>query len=198
MSRWFRFYDDAFDNPKVASLSDHMFRVWMRILCIASKNDGKLGQRWTLAARLVDKKCRSMRYITALIDMGLLDEIDGELTPHNWFTRQYKSDSSRDRVRAYRERKRNANVTLHVTAPDTEQKESLSFFPEAAREKPRDPPSGGSLATALPTGALARPPRTKPKDARQGMRRLSAADLPVSPELAESVKRFKNGHYNGG
>ena len=39
MSRWFRFYDDAINDPKVLKLSDRMHRVWIGLLCIASKND---------------------------------------------------------------------------------------------------------------------------------------------------------------
>jgi hypothetical protein len=42
MSRWFRFYDDAINDPKILKLSDKLHRVWVGILCVASKNDGKL------------------------------------------------------------------------------------------------------------------------------------------------------------
>lgn len=42
MNRWFRFYDDAINDPKVLKLSDRLHRVWVGLLCVASKNDGQL------------------------------------------------------------------------------------------------------------------------------------------------------------
>jgi hypothetical protein len=42
MSRWFRFEDDALNDPKLLRLSDRMFRIWIGLLCVASKHAGRL------------------------------------------------------------------------------------------------------------------------------------------------------------
>jgi hypothetical protein len=42
MSRWFRFYDDAINDPKVLKPSDRLHHVWIGLLCVASKSDGQL------------------------------------------------------------------------------------------------------------------------------------------------------------
>ena len=60
--------------------------------------------------------------VTALLDdlveKGLLDvtgdDPQGRYTPHNWASRQYKSDVSAERTKRYRQRQRDVTVT----APD--------------------------------------------------------------------------------
>ena len=42
MSRWFRFYDEALDDPKVQRLAPHLFKTWINLLCLASKEDGTM------------------------------------------------------------------------------------------------------------------------------------------------------------
>ncbi len=51
----------------------------------------------------------------------LLDEVDGNLVPHNWDKRQFESDDVAARVRKHRNGV-TGNVTnpLRVTPPDTE------------------------------------------------------------------------------
>jgi len=34
---WFRFYNDALDNPKVQLLPSDLFKTWVNLLCIASR-----------------------------------------------------------------------------------------------------------------------------------------------------------------
>jgi hypothetical protein len=41
-ARWFRFYDDALNDPKVQKLSGDLFKAWVNILCLASKHGGEL------------------------------------------------------------------------------------------------------------------------------------------------------------
>lgn len=134
MSRWFRFYDDAMNDPKLLRLSDAMFRAWMTLLCIASKHEGKLPPADDIALMLRLKTTTVATWITELSASGLLDNVDGVFAPHNWDGRQYKSDSSNERVKRHRQHKRNVtcNVTdtVTVTAPetdtDTEQKKDAA------------------------------------------------------------------------
>lgn len=139
MSRWFRFYDDAMNDPKLLRLSDAMFRAWVTLLCIASKHEGKLPPTCDVALMLRTKPTTIAMWVTELTAAGLLDNVDGCYAPHNWEGRQYKSDSSNERVKRHRETKRNVtcNVTdtVTVTPPEqkqtTEQKQSRADAPAA-------------------------------------------------------------------
>ena len=52
MSRWFRFYDEALDDPKVQRLAPHLFKTWINLLCLASKEDGTMPSNDDIAFRL--------------------------------------------------------------------------------------------------------------------------------------------------
>lgn len=117
MSRWFRFYDDALDDPKVQRLSPHLFKTWMNLLCLASKHDGKLPSNDDIAFCLRMSVQDAAQHVDDLILAGLVDiDSNGSKSPHNWNGRQYASDSSADRVRKHRKNKAektcNGDVTL--------------------------------------------------------------------------------------
>jgi len=115
--RWFRFYDDAINDPKILKLPDNLFRIWVGILCAASKNDGKLPPTDDLALMIRIKPIKMHDAMEDLVKAGLIDT-DGVISsPHNWDGRQFKSDVSNERVKRYRQRQRNVTVT----PPDTEQ-----------------------------------------------------------------------------
>jgi hypothetical protein len=73
MSRWFRFYDDDLNNPKQLRLSDRMHRVWIGLLCVASKHDGKLPSMEDCALMLRLPPERMAEALASLIGAGLLD-----------------------------------------------------------------------------------------------------------------------------
>lgn len=120
MSRWFRFYDDTINDPKILKLSDKLHRFWVGILCVASKNGGQLPSRDDIALLMRTKVEKSDDAIESLIEMGLIDTDGVMLSPHNWNGRQYKSDVSNERVKRFRERKRNVTSTVTVTPPESE------------------------------------------------------------------------------
>ncbi len=113
MSRWFRFYDDAVNDPKVQRLEPALFKAWVNLLCLASKNEGWLPPIDDVAFSLRLSEEEAGQMVDALISSGLVDEIDGKCAPHNWHERQYKSDSSAERVKRFRDKKRN-----DIKAPD--------------------------------------------------------------------------------
>lgn len=121
MSRWFRFYDDAINDPKLLKLSDRSHRVWMGMLCLASKNDGKLPPFDDMVLLLRTKADKLQPEIEKLIEAGLLDHDDAGIAPHNWNGRQFKSDTSNERVKQHRQRNRNVTSPVTVTPPETEQ-----------------------------------------------------------------------------
>jgi hypothetical protein len=121
MNTWFRFYADALHNPKVQSLSPKMFKFWVNILCIASSNDGLLPNQNEIAFYLRLKISTISFCINHLIEKKLLIDSDG-LRPYNWEKRQYKSDTSKERTKKYRERlKEDCDVTDTVTVTPPEQ-----------------------------------------------------------------------------
>lgn len=113
MSRWFRFYDEVLDDPKVQLLSAEQFRMWVNCLCVASKSGGKLPDNGTLAFKLRMSVHDLETRLSDLILAGLIDiEPDGSKTPHNWRDRQYVSDSatSTERVKRYREKRKSSGL----------------------------------------------------------------------------------------
>lgn len=144
-NQWFRFYDDAVNDPKVQRLPAVLFKVWVNLLCLSSKNSGAIPPIEDAAFILRTDKKSLQKQIKELVSCGLVDECGSQLVPHNWNERQFKSDSSADRTRRYRERLKGShgdnNVTSHVTRPDTEtdtetdteeEKRKATAFPKEA------------------------------------------------------------------
>ncbi len=102
--RWFRFYDGVVDDPKVQRLPPALFKLWVNLMCLTSRNGGAFPALVDMAfsLRVTEKKLTTD--LEALQAAGLVDEIDGKATPHNWTGRQYESDSAAERMRRYRER----------------------------------------------------------------------------------------------
>lgn len=120
MNRWFRYYDDTINEPKVLKLSDALFRVWVGVLCVASKHGGTLPSIADTALLLRMKPERLAVQLAALTKAELIDNDETGLHPHNWNARQYKSDVSNDRVKRYRDRHRNDECNVTETPSETE------------------------------------------------------------------------------
>lgn len=124
--RWFRFYNEALNDPKVQSLDGETFKDWINILCIASANDGVLPDMQHLAFALRKPLNDAITVVERLANATLIDRCNGgangyHYAPHGWAKRQFKSDTSNERVKRYR--KRNCNVT--ETPPDTDTEQSI-------------------------------------------------------------------------
>lgn len=143
MTRWFRFYDGAIHDAKLLRLSDATFRAWVTLLCVASKNNGTLPPAADIAVELRCKPALVAGWITELSAAGLLDKTSDGFTPHNWSERQYKSDSSSERMKRHRDRKRDVTSDVTVTVQnraDTEQ--NRTDVADAAEAQP----SGGLVS----------------------------------------------------
>jgi hypothetical protein len=119
MSRWFRFYDEVVNDPKVQRLSGDKFKTWVNLLCLASGNGGILPSvsDMSFALRISEQKLGTI--IQEFCEMQLIDKIEPSgFAPHNWNGRQFKSDVSNDRVKRFRERKRNVTPS-NGNAPST-------------------------------------------------------------------------------
>ena len=113
---WFRFYNGALHDPKVQRLSPVLFRFWVNILCLTSSAGGTIPGREHIQFSTRLKPNKVSDFIGQLIDLKLIDETEHGLIPHNWHERQYKSDTSTDRVKRFR----NVSKPLHETGPDSD------------------------------------------------------------------------------
>jgi hypothetical protein len=104
--RWLRLYDNTLDDPKVQRLSLENFQAWINLLCLTSKHDGTLPPIEQIAFRLRKSPQRMAKILEQLQIAELIDQTeDGLLRPHNWDERQFKSDTSAERMRKLRKRK---------------------------------------------------------------------------------------------
>ena|SRR6202165_1631142 len=121
---WLRLYTEVLNDPKVQNLSDRLFRAWINLLCVASKYRGVLPEIEELAFLLRIKPAKATVLLEDLRAVGLFDEIDGHIAPHNWKGRQYESDHSTPRVQRFRNsrrnEKRNVSDSVSETTPDTD------------------------------------------------------------------------------
>lgn len=147
MSRWWRAYDEAVDDPKLCLLSDRAHRAWFNLMCVASAYGGSLPDIKVIALKLRMTPAKAQAAIDELRAGGLIDEVDGRLTPHNWNARQFKSDvtdpTNAERQKRYRHRNRNGpdtvTETVTVTPPrvqstETEKKDAADAAPNLERE----------------------------------------------------------------
>ncbi|AFS52754.1 hypothetical protein [Leptospirillum ferriphilum] len=116
-NQWLRLYNGILDDPKVQSLPGEIFKFWINVLCVASKNDGIIRD---IPFYLRMPGTKVWKLMGDLRKAGLIDEVDGVEMPHNWNGRQYRSDNSTERVRKHREKIRrnvpgNNNETFHGT-----------------------------------------------------------------------------------
>lgn len=135
---WWRFYNTAPDHPKVLRLTDSQFRAWITMNSLASKMGGEVPTDFTLitqALRRPPGKARDL--LQALLSAGLWDQTERGFRPHNWHEKQFKSDVSTERVRAFRERHGNVSVTAHSTETEAETERKKKEVPRARRAAAR-------------------------------------------------------------
>lgn len=153
--KWFRFYHEFVDDPKIAMMSDSDQLLWVKALCLAS--DSKVRGLILLSDEEICWKLRvTIETWKHAIDKfrakGMLDHHpDGYKVTH-WDERQFESDSSAERVKRYRLRKkeeesddtesvlkRECNVTETPPDTDAEQKHNQN---KSEKEKNTPAPKG--------------------------------------------------------
>lgn len=121
MSRWWRAYDEAVDDPKLCLLTDKQHRAWFNLCCITSQNAGKLPALAAVAFKLHTTPEKAKAIVAELVALGLVDlDETGNAAPHNWGRRQFQSDSSTERVKRFRKQDGNVTPSVSVTPPETE------------------------------------------------------------------------------
>lgn len=114
--KWFRFYSDALEDPKVQRLPGDLFKTWVNLLCLANKSEdrGHLPPAEDIAFALRMDTDTLTAQLDELATRGLLDEGETGLAPHNWQGRQRKSDDVTARVQEHRAQYKQGE-TLHET-----------------------------------------------------------------------------------
>lgn len=149
--RWFRFYDEVLDDHKVQSLSPELFKAWVNLLCVASRNDGVLPSIDKLAFSLRVSAHEMQSRIDELVLAGLLDiRTDSKLEPHNWPNRQFTSDTSVERTRKYRERLKKKPCDVTVTAKVTPPESDTDTDTDTERDTPLPPKGAETVQKPLP------------------------------------------------
>lgn len=154
MSHWWRAHDEAVDDPKLQLIPDSLFRAWFNVMCLCSANEGVLPPVDQVAFKLRMTQAKASKVVDELVDVKLLDLVDGKFQPHNWNERQFKSDvtdpTNAERQKRYR--KRHA-VTENVTEKSVTVTPPREQIADTERKKGSEP--NGSGAHAPPSDAKA-------------------------------------------
>jgi hypothetical protein len=185
--RWFRFYDDAINDPKILKLPLDSRWHWTALLCIASKNNGRLPATDDIALMLRVTNAKAAAIIAELVAAGLIDRDSNGFAPHNWDGRQYKSDSSAERVKRHRDKQRNVTVTVqNRTEADTETEQNDKIVEGASRFTP----GSRSLADAfLKALGFDTPLKVPPEYAGVDWRAVTWEAAGWTPDLVEADVR---------
>lgn len=160
---WFRAYTEMIDDEKLRLLAFEDRWHFIALLCL--KGQGLLDEGGPLLMRKVGVKLgldtRTLEEVARrLAEVGLIDQ--DSLQPLAWDKRQMKSDSSAERVKAYRERKKQVNksdekapktggngycnVTVTAQDTDTDTDTDINKPQQPARESAAAVPAGGGGA----------------------------------------------------
>lgn len=100
---WFRMYHEFATDPKVQMLSEVDQRRYIMLLCLRCSNGEETLSDVTVTFQL---RCSNKEYVATkkvLMDIGLIDKNN---MPVKWNERQFLSDSSTERVKKYRAKRK--------------------------------------------------------------------------------------------
>lgn len=146
--RWWRAYEGALDDPKVQKLPGELFKAWFNLLCLACRGDGRLPPIADIAFALRKPEDETRRILADLAARGLIDEDADGLAPHNWHSRQYRSDGSAGRMKRLRQRR--CDVTGAVTGDVTGDGGVTASESESESESDSDSDQCVSAGRAMP------------------------------------------------
>ena len=139
-NQWFRMYAEFAADPKVQMMSEVDQRRFVMVLCLRCSNDCVTLQDDEVAFQLRISNDEWARTKALFLQKGLIGE---DNTPTAWDRRQFVSDSSAERVRRHRDKKKKeakqaCNVTATPPEADTEaEAEAEEAVHQAAAAPPR-------------------------------------------------------------
>lgn len=95
--KWFRFYEDVIDDPKLMTLAPEAFRFWVQCLCLASHSPerGTLPTPDEIAFRTRTDPDQARALIDTLVSRKLIvSAADGSLSIYKWDHYQKPSDDA--------------------------------------------------------------------------------------------------------
>ena len=147
---WFRMYASILDlEDKTQELSDKLFRAWVRLLALYTRNNAVMPADAAVARTLKVSVPRLAEILRDLSKAELFQQVNGAWTPSNWDERQFESDTSADRMRRFRERHRDVTSDVTVTSHVTRSENREQRTENRAEEHPL-PPQGDVLVLAAP------------------------------------------------
>lgn len=218
---WFRFYDEALNDPKVQKMPATLFKYWVNLLCLANRGTprGALPPIGDIAFALRIDDETAEKLLLELRKRELIEDVDGLTMPHNWNARQFKSDNTTARVTEWRKAKRRETVhatlqpegggggdptlqpsddeTLHATPP--EQIQSRTDTEQSRAESTPLPPKGE--APAAPKSKARRAAKSAMVadwDPDEGLLRWCAEKGFSAGEIAAESERFRNHYLSNG
>lgn len=105
--KWFRFYNDVVDDPKLMTLPLDAYRLWTQCLCVASHSEprGTLPDLASLAFRVRSDPATLRPMIDTLIERKLITvSAKGNMSIYKWDYYQRPSDNAAARKRKQRNR----------------------------------------------------------------------------------------------
>lgn len=193
---WWRKYATILDDPKLSKLTHEQYRLNDKLQALATIKGGVIADDIRdIAFRLRCPEGKVREVLQVLISAELLDRIDGGYVPHNWTERQFDSDVSTDRVKAFRDKKRNDNETPvkrfnidNETAPDTDSEAKTESEKKEDSAPQADAPKR-SVKTKLPDNF---PGPVELLKAREAWNEIARADLKPSLE----AQKFRDHHLS--
>lgn len=156
---WFRLYHEFATDPKVQMLSEALQRRYIMLLCLRCCNGDETLQDEEVAFQL---RISVDEYATTKAALMAKKLIDKDNKPLAWGKRQFDSDSSTPRVKAYRDRKkaeRNGDETLQQQQGSAEETKRNVIDTEADTESETETDSEKQQGAGAPDGG--KPPRAK-------------------------------------
>ena len=115
-NQWFRLYSEFATDPKIRMMGEALQRRYIMLLCLRCSNDDVTlhDDEITFQLRISNEEWQETK--SAFLAKNL---IGSDNSPSAWDKRQYRSDSSTERVSMFRNKaKQECNVS--VTPPDTD------------------------------------------------------------------------------
>lgn len=132
-------YEEVLDDPKVQRLPLELFKIWVNVLALASRHGGSLPSISDCAFAFREPESVVSSAFHRLEDTGLLKRKDETFRPNGWDKRQYKSDTSTERVKLFRKRSRSGNETASDAEAETDKKKINPSHPSDVRPPTADP-----------------------------------------------------------
>jgi hypothetical protein len=142
--QWFRMYAEAIDDEKLRLLGFDDRWFFVALLCLKAQGilDEKNEElrRRKISVKLGLDSVELETVVKRLVTVGL---VSSDYQPLKWNKRQYVSDSSTKRVRAFRERNRNVSVTPSEADSESETESERTKKPDRRTARAVDSPPPG-------------------------------------------------------